>query len=125
MRTWMKYLRDILVGAGAFLYTAYSRGLMSTENVQNTFGILSDCFVIPGIILTGVGLISYVSRLGTFDMLSYCASNIFPLHKDKSEDFYTYKCRRASTRSSNYTTLWLGIAFLAAAGIFLVIYMLV
>lgn len=121
----IKCIRDVLVGVAAFLYTAYNRGLINAQNAQDTFGILSDCFVISGIILVSVEFFSYAARLGAFDMLTYSASNLLLAHKHEYEDFYTYKCRRASTRVHYHSAIWLGIGSLALGGLFLIGYMLV
>ena len=125
MSVWMKYLRDILIGAAAFLLTAYSRGLMHGENLKEILGVLSDCFVIPGVFLSGGGFLAYSARLGMFDMLASCASNLLGAHKGKNEDFYCYKCRHASMRSQYYGMLWLGLGALLLSGLFLIGYILV
>ncbi len=125
MTVQIKCICDILVGAAAFLYTAYNRGLINAQSVQDTFGILSDCFVITGIILISAEFFSYAAHLGVFDMLAYSASNLLGAHKHEYEDFYTYKCRRACKRGDYHAAIWMGIGSLAIGGLFLIGYMLV
>ena len=60
-------------------------------------GRIANCFVVPGVVLSGIGALSYVSFLGGYDSLSYAFVN-FGLHNlwvkrqpKKYKNFYEYK----------------------------------
>lgn len=67
------------------------------ETAKEIVGAISNCFIVPGALVGGVGALSYISRLGGFDGLTYAFTN-FGLHtlfftnpKKKHTTFYDYK----------------------------------
>ena len=69
----------------------------SEEGAQAIVGALSNCFFVPGVLVTSIGVLSYLSKLGAYDGISYTFSNfslhsIIPgHHKDKHQTLYEYK----------------------------------
>ncbi len=111
---------DAVIGTALFILTAIRRGLFNVGEKQDAFGILSDCFVIPGIVLLGFGLLSFAAGEGIFDMLAYSA---YYLVKPRcGEDYYQYKCRRREKYTRYKGSFFIGIAFLAMGVIFLTVY---
>ena len=64
----IKWLKPIIAAVLILVISAFSRGLFSAADGEELFKDLSDCFFITGIILSGVGAISWSGTEGTFDM---------------------------------------------------------
>ena len=77
----------------------FLNGIYKAESASELMGGLSDVFLLPGTVLTGVGLISWAAKQGLFDMLSY-GTGLFASHFSKviSENmpatFYDYKVKK-------------------------------
>lgn len=71
---------EYLICAGiilaAALAIALSRGLFSLGSRQEVFGTLSDSFAVPGLMMAGVGGISFMSTKGAYDLFGYALSRI-------------------------------------------------
>ena len=115
-----RFVFDAVTGTVLFILTAVRRGLLVAGEIQDVFGILSDCFVIPGIILLGCGLLSFAAGEGIFDMLAYSAYFLVKPHC--GEDYYQYKCRRREKRTRYNGTLFVGLVFLIIGAVFLTVY---
>ncbi|MBQ8249901.1 MAG: DUF3899 domain-containing protein [Clostridia bacterium] len=89
--------------------------------MRDIFGILSDCFIIPGVVLTGFALLSYISCTGVFDMLTYSVYSL--INTDEKGGYYDYKCRKKEKRTLYHGTLFCGIGFTALGMIFLALYL--
>ncbi len=123
MRTRSRLLGDIAIGVVLFIITGVGRGLFAQAGLRDTFGIISDSFVVPGVILIGFALLSYISHTGIFDMLTY---SVYSLVKtDKNEDFYAYRCRKKEKRTQSHGTLFLGISLVVIGMIFLGLYLMI
>ena len=119
----IRFTFDIAVGVGMFLLTGVNRGLSVSLELHDIFGILSDCFIIPGAVLIGFALLSYISCTGVFDMLTY---SVYSLVKaDNNDDFYNYKSHKKEKRTRYHGTLFLGSVFVSLGMIFLVLYLAV
>ena len=92
---------------------------------------LANCFTIPGVILAGVGGISWAAKFGTFDMLGYGSRSFFgifirPLAEDLPRTFYDYrKAKEEKGRVWLVELFWTGIVFLALGLIFTVVSLIV
>ena len=115
-----RYVFDITIGGGLFLLTALREGLFFATGTRSFFGILSDCFVVPGGILLGIGLLSFTASEGFFDMLTYSAYSL--IKPGEYEDFFEYKCRRSEKCIRYKGTVLIGLCFFAIGAIFLAIY---
>ena len=49
------------------------------DTAAEIIGKIGNCFFVPGVLLSGIGGLSYISYLGGYDSLSYTFSN-FALH---------------------------------------------
>jgi hypothetical protein len=109
----------------------FSNGGLFGENKSETvlYG-LCNCFTIPGILLSGVGGISWAGKFGTFDMLSYGSRSFFgnfikPLAEDLPRTFYDYKKQKDEKgRKWSAEVLFVGLAFLAV-GVILTVFSLI
>lgn len=80
---------------------------------------LANCFTIPGVLLAGVGGISWAAKFGTFDMLGYGSRSFFgifirPLADDLPRTFYDYRKAKEEKGRTWFRELFItGVLFLA------------
>ncbi len=67
------------------------------QGAKEIVGAISNCFITPGVVFSGIGILSYISKKGGYDSFGYVFSN-FSLHhilfntpKVKYESLYDYK----------------------------------
>ena len=116
-----KYFRDIAVAVILFTATILRRGIMLASLGKRTLGILSDGFFSAGMLLFGVGVISFAARCGTFDMLFYCVGGLIG---DTRGDFFEYKCQHRA-KSSYYGSVIIGGVCLITSILMLALYLAV
>lgn len=119
----------ICIGVGSLLFAfcAYSQGLFESQDFKTTIGILSDCFLIPGVLLAGCGGLSWVASQGAFTTLRYAFASLLAGFRHPTKQFpsfYEYKQERDALRKPWLKScLFTGVGFLAAAVICVVIYL--
>ena len=123
----------LVYGAAAVLAAlcmALLRGVFSAPDGKTAAGIFSDCFLVPGIVLTGLGGLSYAASKGAYDALGYAFSR-FSLHSlfatrkiyQEPETLYEYKKQRDEKgRSWSPAMVWCGLGSLLFSGLFLLLY---
>lgn len=79
-----------------FALEVYRKHLFGATEAAAVCGILSDGFFLPGVLLGGVGAISWAATFGQFDMLAYSSRQFFghfirPLAADLPHSFYEYR----------------------------------
>lgn len=99
------------------------------EEAKDIIGALINCFTVPGVVLSGMGALSYLAHKGAYDGLGYVFSNfalhsLIPgTHKDKPKSLYEYKQRKdASGRKWAYQLLTVGLVLLAIMFVLLIVY---
>ena len=126
--------RDILLppvtGAVLFLVTFALREGFSQPDREVLLNALCDGLTVPGIILTGLGLLRWVSDQGAFDGLSFGVRKAFGqvLREEKRnrmpKTYYDYvQSGEKNPRKSPKVLLITGLVFLAGAGIALGFYL--
>ena len=99
------------------------------ETLADTFGIIADAFVVPGVLMLGVAALLWVSSDGFFDALGYAAGSVgnmlIPLFGGmaKHQTYYEYVQSRKGKRATGYSFLvWEGLAFLVIGLVFMILY---
>lgn len=115
---------------GALLIARW-QGLSAANTAAMNARWLSDgCFVV-GMVMTGVGLLTWVATTGFFDMLSYgiqygvrAVIGLFGGNrKPNNQDFYDYKMAKEGKRGRPVlAALCSGIAWIAVAALLLIVY---
>lgn len=96
-----QYAGGAVLAVAVFAAGAISQGLFPETDLQKKIGILSDCFLLPGVLLGGMGALSWAASEGNFDMLRYGFHTV--LHRflhplTPVEGFYEYKLKRDEAR---------------------------
>lgn len=110
---------------------AYMKGFftyLSEGDAAEALRALCDSLTVPGILFTGIGALIWLGSEGTFDIFGY-AVNSFILPLRKSEEAKKAKTYAEYTQALNEkgrkwdkTMLLVGLGFVSAAIIVLVIY---
>ena len=113
------------------LIMAWARGAFSAD-MKTAFGLLSDGLMVSGMILAGIGGLSYAASKGAYDAFGYAFSR-FSLHSlfttrqtyKSPESFYEYKSQKNENRRPWSPVLLItGLGALALSGLCLVGYAL-
>lgn len=132
--SWPLTAREVLLppGIGVILFIAvfvFRQGVNAPDR-ETFLGALCDGLTVPGIILTGLGLLRWVSDLGAFDGLSFGVRKAFGqvLREERRnrmpKTYYDFvSAREKKTRKSPRMWLITGGLFLAGAFIVLRIYL--
>ena len=118
------------VAAGVFtVFILWLRDFSAAPTLLEKYRILADAFTIPGVILVMLSLLVWASSEGAFDFLGYAASRIgdmlLPGHGavSKHETYYDYVERKRGKRAKGFWFLALvGVAFIAVAVVFVILY---
>ncbi len=122
------YLKPIIWAVTFFVLGVFVTKIYQFENVKEVIGDLSDCLLIPGVLLSGVAVISWAGTFGTFDMLSYGTKSFFgifirPLAEDLPSHFYDYRKQKDEKgRHWSKETLFVGLISLGISGLLLIVY---
>ncbi len=123
----LSYLITALIGLAMAVAVFVYRGGFSQPDAQGMYFAMSDAFFVPGIFLTGIGLLVLVSNEGFFDILAYGMHSLMTLftpftRKNGHEHYYDFKVARAAKRKKpGNAVLVVGIIFLLLAGFCLVL----
>jgi hypothetical protein len=97
LKKYFPYIKWSVVALAAIVFMIVYENPFSAGNAADIVGKLSNCFAVPGVVLSGIGALSYFSSLGAYDAFGYIFSNfslhsIIPgHHKEKYESLYEYK----------------------------------
>jgi uncharacterized SAM-binding protein YcdF (DUF218 family) len=104
------------------------RGFFSAPYVSDRISSLCDAFFVPGVLLTGFGMLIFVAGGGLFDMLAYGAQRVYWLvfKAEKSQErpatFYDYRLRKAASGKPRCSALLVsGAFFLCLSVLFLLL----
>jgi hypothetical protein len=127
MKSWLKYVITLSIGLGFALIIMVSKGIFTQEDPNEVYKILSDAFFVPGVCITGFGLLILASNGGTFDMLSFGMKKFFSLFKrdlkgTMNETFYDYRLAKEGTEKSFGYMVIVGLVFITLSVIFVVFY---
>ena len=126
--------KGILIHIGAGAVIAVAVAVLGWYRGHSALRMLCDGCFVAAVVLLGSGGLKFARNQGTFDMMTYSMKAVFHLHypfskmnsplEEREEDFIDYKQRKQSKRKSSAELLWAGLGYLAAAVVFLVIYLL-
>ncbi len=121
----LHYAVGACAALAVFVAGIFAQGLFQEPDIAERFGILSNCFLFPAVLIGGIGALSWIANEGTFDMLSYGIGTFFQfLHPQKKrESFYEYKMRKQENQKGWFQHLLvIGIVCFAASAVCLLLY---
>ena len=93
MKKLEKYIITLAIGLAIAFLIAVSKDIFNQESKKDIFHILSDAFFVPGIIITGVGLLVVVSNEGAFDGVAFAMIKFANLFTGKNDKKYLEICQ--------------------------------
>ncbi len=124
------YIKPISWALAFILLGVFLTKIYEITNAKDFIGDMSDCFMLPGVLISGVAGISWAGKFGTFDMISYGTKSFFgifipPLSRDLPTHFYDYrKQKEEKGRQWLRHSLQVGLACLALSIILLIVYLI-
>lgn len=125
MKTFIKYLITFGVGCLLSFWVMFSKGVFAMTDPATIFHILSDSFIVAGVLLGGLGLLVFVSNEGVFDILVFGTKQFFGFFRknkrQKYADFYEYKTAKRGEKLKFGSILVVGVFFIILAVIMLIL----
>lgn len=133
MKKLLKYVITSAVGLVAALILCVSRGVFTAKTAADVYVGLSDAFFVPAVFMLGVAGLSFASANGAFYPLGYALRTLFSVHnwskKHKFAERQSYgdyvEAKRENIPKFPFELLWVGLAMLAIATLFLHLFNLV
>lgn len=127
MKKYIKYIITFLLCSIVAITIMFTKGIQEKDSLRDVMHILVDSFFVPGIVMSGFGLLVLCSNGGTFDMLTYgLRKMLFAFKRDLSNEkyktFYEYRMAKASSPRPYLYLVIVGCFFILLSCIFLVIY---
>ena len=117
------------LGAVLFLVLLYSRGGFEAPDQEAFWHILCDALFVPGVLLTGLGLLIVVAGEGAFAAIHYGLQKLFGLMRSEKKraalpkTYFDFVQQRYGQKTVvPVALLTAGLCFLAAAGVSLIFY---
>ncbi len=123
----LPYLIPFVIGLIVFIGIISARNIFTEESTKEIYRILSDGLAIPGVVITGIGLLVFLSNEGAFDIIGYGLILFIGKFKKnvsdrKYETFYDYKLAKHANKNSFAHILLVGLFFLALGILFTILY---
>ena len=126
--------RDVLIPLGVGLILGIvaftAQGGFTAVNTGDFWRAVCDALAVPGLLLTCLGLLSFVSGQGTFDGLNFSVRKAFSqiLSEERRntmpKTFYDYvNLKQERRRKKPNVLLFTGLGFLVLAGIALAVWL--
>ena len=105
------------------------RGGLEAETPEVFWHLLCDALFVPGVLLTGMGLLVIVAGEGAFDALHYGIQKLFGILRSREkrkmmpQSYFDFvRTKHADQGGPPWALLLTGIVFLLAAGLALILY---
>lgn len=116
MKNTKKFWISFIVCSVCAFFMAWWRGIFTQKAPLYVFHILSDSFLVVGILATCIALLLFVSNEGTFDIFVYGLKSFWSFFKKdisrKYDTFYDYRTARQEKRVPFLFLLICGVIFL-------------
>ncbi len=122
-----RYLPAIVLGLLLSLGVCLGQGLFKNPGSQEAFRILSDAFLLPGVLVTGMGLLSWMAGQGQFNGFKYAVYltwNTFRwgFPRKKTMTYHDFLQENPEKQVSARYMALPGLVFLALSALFLLMY---
>lgn len=120
----LRYGVAFLIGCAIVFVVAWVNGVFSYAERVDAYRILCDGCFAAAVLLIGIGLLVWISNLGTFDILRYGMRSLVGLYSREAKNrkpegsFYEYQTIRAARQAPFAFLLFIGCLFLVGAFMF-------
>ena len=128
---WLRYVLAIVVGLLLALTVCFAKGVFQETDPALIVRYLSDAFLAPGVLLTGIGLLSFLKKEGTYDGLFYSFHSMRAsfarryddeTRKDMARTYYDYKQSVKGKRKVAWHLIIVGSGFLLIAIVLTIVF---
>lgn len=128
---WMRYVLAIVVGLLLALTVCFAKGVFQETAPALIVRYLSDAFLAPGVLLTGIGFLSFLKKEGTYDGLFYSFHSMRAsfarryddeARKDMARTYYDYKQNVKGKRKVAWHLIIVGSGFLLIAIVLTIVF---
>ena len=128
---WLRYVLAIVVGLLLALTVCFAKGVFRETDPALIVRYLSDAFLVPGVLLTGIGLLSFLKKEGTYDGLTYSFHSMRAsfarryddeARKDMARTYYDYKQNVKGKRKVAWHLIIVGSGFLLIAIVLTIVF---
>ena len=71
MKKIVEYLITLFIGLLLSFFISLSKDIFDENNIKDVYHILCDAFFVSGVLMSGLGLLVFVSSEGVFDGVIY------------------------------------------------------
>lgn len=128
-RAIISYSVTFVIAAATTVMILFYKNAFETRSLRTLYGVLSDAFFVPGVIIVGFGIMTHIAQGGFLDGISYslkrAALSFIPGGRIKKEEtFAEYKERKNDTRKKTevMSMYVVGGVFLLVAIVFVALY---
>lgn len=128
MKRFTARLIALLCGLALMALCIFWQGIGAAESLEDVLKILSNAALLPGVLLTGIGGLAWISDEHFFDGIKYATGSIFAHLRGKPKRFasyYDYIHREKAKSGGTFTMLIPGLIFLGIAVLLTVLYYMV
>lgn len=124
MRKYAGIITAAVCGIILMILSILWQDLETATGIKNWILILSNAALVPGVLLTGLGLIVRIADENIFDGIKYSISSIISHMKGESKHYASYYdyLQREKKKNSTLPLLLPGLFFLAAAIVLTLLY---
>ena len=129
---WLRYVLAVIVGLLMALAVCLYKGVFRETDPALIIRYLSDACLMPGVLLTGIGLLSFLKKEGTYDGLTYSFHSMRmasarrfsdEAHDDMARTYYDYKQSVKAKRKVAWHLIIVGGVFLLAAIVLTIVFL--
>ena len=124
-----KYIEWVVIAIGFAVAMYFIEKPLDAESTKDVVAGFSNCFFIPGALLSAFATLGWLASMGAYDGIGYVVSNfalhslIFRQQPKKYESLYDYKQKKdAKGRVWPKQMLFVGLGTLTISLIFFIVY---
>ena len=129
---WLKYLGAVVFGLLICIVVCLLRKIFEQTDTAQIIRILSDAFLLAGVLELGTGLLSWLRKDGTFDGLGYSfhamrmtlfgRRTVDANGEPEAKTYYDYKQKVKAKRKIAWHLIFVGAGFLFVAILLTVVF---
>lgn len=129
MKKYLGYIITFIVGLFMIFGILLAKDIFQVKGKEEIYHILTDAIFVPGVLITGYGILVMANNEGAFDMLTYGVIKLFDLFKRdltkvKHRTFYDYRQAKRDSKNDFGYLIIVGVSFIVVSLIFYYLYYL-
>ena len=124
-----RYFITATIGLVISIFVCSIEDVFSADSINRVIAIISDAFLVPGIVFLACGIIMYAGNEGLFNAMTYgfkILGKSLTAKKDEKiieEEFHEYHTRAQAKQNRVSHLIVVGVIFIALSILFTVLYL--